>query len=247
VAIVLGSGLGAFVERLEDVCEVPFDALDGLPRSTVPGHAGRFVFGRLGETKVLAQAGRVHVYEGHAADDVTCAVRAIADLGCPALVLTNAAGGVHAEWAPGTLMRITDHLALQGRTPLTGAERGYGTPWDPVLGEELDRAADQAEVELVRGVYAALPGPAYETAAEIRALRGMGADAVGMSTALEALAANARGVRVCGISCITNLAAGIGGEPLDHGEVIETGRLAADRFTRLLIAALPRIGHVAAS
>jgi purine-nucleoside phosphorylase len=247
VAVVLGSGLGAFVERLEDSVQVPFDALDGLPRSTVPGHAGRFVFGRLGGTRVLAQAGRVHLYEGWDAVDVTIAVRAVAALGTPALLLTNAAGGLRPEWDPGTLMRITDHLNLQGVTPLHATERAWGTPWDPGLGDELAAAAEEVGVELAAGVYAALSGPAYETPAEIRLLARIGADAVGMSTACEALAAHAAGMGVAGISCITNQAAGIASGPLDHQEVIETGRLAAERFTALLTHALPRLGRRAAA
>lgn len=247
IAIVLGSGLGAFVERLEHTLEIGYDELEGLPTSGVPGHAGRFVYGSLGDTRVLAQAGRVHLYEGWSATDVTLAVRSIAALGCPALVLTNAAGGLRPEWAPGSLMRITDQLNMQGVSPLERTERSFGSPWDPELGEELAAAALEVGVELVAGVYAALLGPSYETPSEVRALAGLGADAVGMSTACEALAAHAAGMAVAGVSCITNQAAGIGGAPLDHQEVIDTGREAAERFSSLLAAALPRLARRAAA
>ncbi|QDU65045.1 purine-nucleoside phosphorylase [Engelhardtia mirabilis] len=245
VALVLGSGLGAFAEQLEAAQRIDYGELEGLPTSAVPGHAGCFTVGRLGGVTVLCQSGRVHLYEGWSPHDVTVAVRAIAQLGCRALVLTNAAGGLRPEWEPGTLMRIEDHLNLQGTTPLERTEAGVGSPWSQELGTELDVVAAELGVPLRRGVYAALPGPSYETPAEVRALAGFGADAVGMSTALEALAASAAGMQVCGISCITNHAAGITDAALNHAEVVEVGRRTAGLFARLLSNALPRLARVA--
>lgn len=239
LALVLGSGLGAVAERLSGPTTVPFEELDAMPRSAVPGHSGRFVLGELGGRRVLVQQGRVHLYEGWSAHEVTRAARAFALLGCQGIVLTNAAGGLREEWAPGTLMRITDHIDLQRARPLFPAERGVGSPYDAELGARLERAAEEAEVGLERGVYAGLLGPAYETPAEIRMLAWMGADAVGMSTVAEAAAAHAAGLRVAAISCITNHAAGIAKEPLSHDEVIAVGREASERFTRLFEAAVP--------
>jgi len=241
VAIVLGSGLGGFADRLANARVLPYDEVDGMPRSAVPGHAGRFVVGELDGVRVIAQQGRVHLYEGWSAADATCAVRALAELGVETLVLTNAAGGVRPEWAPGTLMRIVDHLNLTGRTPPNVASPRDGSPYDAEVGAALDAAARDAGVPLERGVYAGNLGPAYETPAEVRMARWMGADAVGMSTVVEALAAAAAGMRVGAISCITNQAAGISGEPLSHAEVMETGRAAAAAFERLLATALPRL------
>ena len=241
VACVLGSGLGAFAERLERARTIPGADLAGLPRSGVPGHEGRFVVGELGGVRVLVQQGRVHLYEGWSASEVTRAVRAFALLGVRALVLTNAAGGIRAGFVPGTLMRIRDHLNLQGCAPLARSERGFGPVWDEALGHALESGARTAGVALESGVYAGLCGPAYETPAEIRMLQHLGADAVGMSTVAEALAARASGLRVAGISCITNLAAGLGAGPLSHAEVLETGKRRAHDLCALLEAALPGI------
>ncbi len=247
VFCVLGSGLGSFTDRLEDVIECDYAEFGGLPRTTVPGHAGRFVAGRLGNARVLCQQGRVHLYEGWSAFEVSLAVRAVARCGVPVAVFTNAAGGLRAAWQPGTLMRITDHIDRQCVSPLFEGEGGRGNPWDSQragfagLGAALDAAAEQAGIELERGVYAALPGPSYETPAEVRFLREFGADAVGMSTALEAVAADAEGMRIAGISCITNQAAGISGAALSHAEVIEVGHAAARRFGDLLAAAVPAL------
>ncbi len=241
VALVLGSGLGVFAEGLAGARAIPYEHLDGMPASGVPGHAGRLVLGEVEGVRVLVQQGRVHLYEGWSAADVTRAVRAFAALGCGRVVLTNAAGGLRPQWEPGTLMRITDHWNRQGTTPLAASERGSGSPYDAALGDALEAAARAAGVPLEHGVYAANLGPAYETPAEVRMLRAFGADAVGMSTALEALAARAAGARVAAISCITNHAAGITGEPLSHDEVVEVGRRSAARFCALLAAAVPRI------
>jgi len=241
VALVLGSGLGAIAQRLAEARQVAFDRLDGMPASGVAGHAGAFVAGRVAEVRVLVQQGRVHLYEGRGALEVTRSVRAFASLGVKALVLTNAAGGLRAEWTPGTLMRITDHLNMQGETPLTSGEGGCGTPYDDALGAALDEAARDAGLALERGVYAAVRGPSYETPSEIGMLRGLGADAVGMSTVLEALAAHAAGLRVAAVSLVTNPAAGLATGRLSHAQVVAAGAAAAQRIGALLAAALPRL------
>lgn len=246
VAAVLGSGLGGFADRLEDPLVVPYEDLEGMPRSTVPGHSGRFVQGHLGGETVLLQQGRVHLYEGHSAARVTLAVRAMAELGARALLLTNAAGGIEASWPVPSLMRITDHLNLQGRAPLRRAEAGFGCPYDPEAGAIFEQAARETEVPLHAGVYAGLLGPTYETAAEIRMLAQMGAQAVGMSTVAEASVAHAVGMRVVGISLISNPAAGIATGPLNHEEVTEAGIQYAEHFSRLLQAGLPRVAQAVA-
>ena len=195
VAAVLGSGLGEFAESLSDPIHVPFDSLTGMPRSTVAGHSGRFVLGELGGERILLQQGRLHLYEGHSGATVTLAVRAFAELGAQALLLTNAAGGLEADWPVPSLMRITDHFNLQGRPALRPAEAGFGSIYDSQAGAILDQAAQDSGVELRHGVYAGLLGPTYETAAEIRMLAGMGAQAVGMSTVAEAACGAACGLR----------------------------------------------------
>lgn len=241
LAFVLGSGLGVFAERLAGPRAIPYGEIDGMPRSAVPGHAGQLVVGDVGGRRVLVQQGRVHLYEGWNAHEATRAVRAFVQLGVRGVVLTNAAGGLRPEWEPGTLMRIADHVNRQGESPLLCAERGAGNPYAPELSAALEAGARDAGVDLVHGVYGGLLGPTYETPAEIRMLRWMGVDAVGMSTVAEALAAHAAGARVAAISCITNHAAGITGEKLSHDEVIETGKAAADRFCALLTAAVPHL------
>ena len=237
---VLGSGLGAFAERLEQPQSAEFADLGLLPRSTVPGHAGRFVWGRVGDARVLLQSGRVHLYEGHSPQAVTLALRTLCRWNPKVVCLTNAAGGLNEAWDPGTLMRIRDHLALQGAAPLMSGERGSAEVWDAELGALLDRVAAERGIPLESGVYAGLRGPTYETPAEVRSLGRFGADAVGMSTVAEACVARALGARVVGISCITNRAAGLSPTPLSHDEVIEAGRAVAERFVELLEAALPR-------
>ena len=241
LAFVLGSGLGVFAERLENARSIPYEDIEGMPHSSVPGHAGRLVVGEAGGRRVLVQQGRVHLYEGWSAREVTRSVRAFAAIGCRGIVLTNAAGGLRKEWAPGTLMRIDDHINLQGQTPLAADERGWGTPYDASFGAALEEGAERAGVALEHGVYAGLSGPSYETPSEVRMLRWMGADAVGMSTVPEALAAHAVGASVAAISCITNHAAGITGERLSHEEVIETGRATAEQFCALLECSVPHL------
>ena len=214
-----------------------------MPRSTVPGHAGRFVIGSLGGERVLVQEGRVHLYEGWSARDVCGSIRGFADLGCRAVVLTNAAGGLRPEWKPPLLMRLIDHIDLQGRAPLASGAGGRGSPYDPELGEALGRAAEAVGVALAPGVYAGVLGPAYETPAEIRMLTWMGADAVGMSTVLEAQVARASGLRVAALSCVTNLGAGIGEDRPSHEEVVRAGAAMAEPFASLLAHAIPRIAR----
>ncbi len=247
VALVLGSGLGDFVERVRNATVIPYAAIDGMPQSSVPGHAGKLVVGDVGGVRVVVQQGRVHLYEGWSAHEVTRAVRAFGRIGVRALVLTNAAGGMKREWTPPTLMRITDHVNLQGRTSLLPSERGAGNPYDAELGLALDEAARASNVPLERGVYVGVLGPSYETPAEIRYLTSFGADAVGMSTVCEAQAARAVGMRVAAISCITNLAAGLAPGPLNHEEVVDAGKQASQRFCDLLEAAVPRLDQAARS
>ncbi len=239
LALVLGSGLGAFAERLENPVVIPFAELEGIPESAVAGHAGRIFVGEIQGSRVLVQQGRAHLYEGWSAPEVARSVRAFAKIGCRALVLTNAAGGLRKEGIPPTLMRITDHLNLQGGTPLAQGEAGNNPVYDAAFGEAIDRSARDAGVTLERGVYAGVLGPSYETPAEIRMLAWMGADAVGMSTVCEAQAARAAGMRVAAISCITNHAAGIATRPLSHAEVLERSGAAAESFARLLERTVP--------
>ena len=241
VAIVLGSGLGLLAEEVEGARSVPYVELEGMPTSAVPGHAGRLVLGELAGVPVVLQQGRSHLYEGRTAEEVSRCVRCLSELGVGTVLLTNAAGGLHAEWPVPSLMRITDHINRQGVTPLKGSERGYGTPYDPELGALIDAAARDAEVTLQAGVYAALPGPTYETHAEVRMHGRFGADAVGMSTAQEALAAHAAGARVAAISCITNHAAGLSHAEPNHEEVVEAGLKATDEFIGLIRALLSRL------
>ncbi len=247
LVFVLGSGLGRFAERLKNARSVPQASIDGLPRSGVEGHAGELVIGELGGSKVLVQRGRVHLYEGRTAREVVRSIRAYARLGAKAAILTNAAGGARREWPAGTLMRIADHINLQGRSPLEPGERGASIVWDEALGRALELGAKDANVELRNGVYAGLFGPSYETPAEIRWLAKSGVDAIGMSTVLEALAARAAGMRVAGISLITNQAAGLAPNPLSHEEVIAGAAAAADRFCEVLERAAPHLRRALAS
>ena len=240
--IVLGSGLGPLAEEVEGARRLPYEGLAGMPESAVPGHAGRLVLGELSGVPVVLQQGRCHLYEGRTAEEVSRCVRCLVELGVGTVLLTNAAGGLHAEWPIPSLMRITDHINLQGVTPLDSSGRGYGTPYDPELGSLIDAAAEEAGVALRTGVYAALPGPTYETHAEVRMHGSFGADAVGMSTAQEALAAHAAGARVAAISCITNHAAGLSHIEPNHEEVVEAGLKATEQFTGLIRALLTRLG-----
>lgn len=248
VGVVLGSGLGAFADRLEGARFLPFAEVPHLPRSAVVGHAGRLVAGRCGGVRALVLQGRVHAYEGYDAQEAVFPVRLLCRLGVRALVLTNAAGCINPAWAAGDLMRITDHLNLSGRNPLVGANDARLGPrfpdlsrvWDARLARALEDAARDIDHPLRAGVYACMLGPSYETPAEIRMVRILGGDAVGMSTVSEAIAAAHMGVPVAGISCLTNMAAGILDQPLSHAEVTETAERVRDRFVLLLERLLPR-------
>lgn len=235
IGIVLGSGLGSIVEKMEIGERVPF-AEAGLPTTGVAGHKGAFLLGRLSGHPVIAMAGRVHLYEGYDAGTVTAGVRWMAEKGVGTIVLTNAAGSLREDQPPGSWMVISDHLNLTGTSPLEGGPNfvDMSAIYDAAIGEKLRAVAAGHGWHMGAGVYAGLRGPQYETPAEIRMLRAMGADAVGMSTVLEAMEAKRRGLKVVGLSCLTNFAAGMPGAKLDHGDVVETGRAAADKMVRVL-------------
>ena len=249
IGLVLGSGLGAFADDLEDSVAIPYEEIPGFARSTVEGHAGRLVLGRVDGVPVVVQQGRFHFYEGYTLDEVTFPARVLALLGIKVLILTNAAGGLNNSFTQGALMLISDHLNLMGTNPLLGPnDSRFGTRF-PDMSEVYDREFQEAtmaeahamKVELKRGIYAALTGPSYETPAEIRMLRALGADAVGMSTVPEAIVARHMGVKVVGISCITNMAAGVLDRPIDHAEVMETGEQVRATFTELLRRTIPKL------
>jgi purine-nucleoside phosphorylase len=242
VGIVLGSGLGGLADDVEEPTAIPFGDLPGWPPATAPGHVGRLLLGRLGGTAVVLLQGRFHLYEGNDPGLVVEPVLLFGRLGARTVVLTNAAGGVDPSYGPGTLMVIADHLNLTGRTPLLGPNADAIGPrfpdltnaWSPRLRERL-RAAGHAEgVDLAEGVYAGLLGPQYETPSEVRMLRTLGADAVGMSTVLECIAARWAGLDVCGVSLVTNAGAGYSGEPLSHEEVLAAGAEAGPRLARVI-------------
>ncbi len=242
VAIVLGSGLGDFANGLADAVSMPYTTLPHWPASRVIGHEGKLVVGSSRGKLIAALAGRCHAYEGHGLQTVTFAVRVLGRLGVKTLVLTNAAGGVNTSFSQGALMVIDDHINLIGNNPLVGAnDDRFGprfpdmtTVYSPTLRAIADRAAQAIDLPLPHGVYVALLGPSYETPAEIRYLRTIGADAVGMSTVPEAIAARHMGMDVLGISCITNMAAGVLPQPLHHDEVMETARRVRGQFIALL-------------
>jgi len=248
IAIVLGSGLGAFADSLEGARGISFTQLPGFPSATVQGHKGRLVFGSSHGVPVLALQGRLHGYEGHDAATVAFPARVLAVLGARALVVTNAAGGCNPDFAPGDLMRISDHLNFTGKNPLTGPnEEALGprfpdlsTAYDARLAAALDEAARETGAPLKSGVYAQMNGPSYETPAEVRMARLCGADAVGMSTVPEVIAAAHLGLPCAGISCITNLAAGISKQALSHQEVMEVASAVEQRFLALLGALTTR-------
>jgi purine-nucleoside phosphorylase len=249
VAVVLGSGLGAFADALDNQAALSYSDIPGWPQSTAVGHAGKLVVGTIEGLPVAALAGRAHLYEGYTAQQAVYGIRALAKLGVEAMVLTNAAGGVNPAYGPGQLVLISDHINLLGQNPLTGPNDDALGPRFPDMSEAYSKsyraAAREAGVtmglELAEGVYAALPGPSYETPAEIRYLRAIGADLVGMSTVPEAIAANHMGVRVLGISCVTNFAAGVTDQKLDHKEVLETGERVKGTMVELLRRVLPRL------
>ena len=245
-AVILGSGLGGYAGQMKIECEIPYGEIPGFPVSTVKGHDGRFIFGYAGETPVAAMKGRVHYYEGYNMEEVVRPVRMLGMLGAERLLVTNAAGGINLSFQPGDLMLITDQIASLVPNPLRGENLGQLGPRFPDMSAIYDKgwrddiraAAAGCGVPLREGIYLQTPGPSYETPAEIRMFRGWGADAVGMSTAVEAIAARHMGMKVAGISCITNMAAGILEQPLCHEEVQETAAKVEDSFTRLVSAVL---------
>lgn len=249
VGIILGSGLGEWADGLADAVALPYSALPNFPTSSVAGHAGRLVLGNIGATTVVAMQGRVHFYEGYTPAQVAYPARVLCALGIKTLVVTNAAGGINLGFKVGDLMAITDHINLSGYNPLVGAnDEGLGprfpdmsAAYDPQALETLRECAKAERIGLQQGVYVSVSGPSYETPAEIRMLRTLGADAVGMSTVPEVIAARHMGVKVAGISCITNLAAGISKQPLSHAEVGETANRVKDVFGRLLRRFLPAL------
>jgi purine-nucleoside phosphorylase len=248
--LVLGSGLGGLADEIEDPVAIPFEEIPGFPRRTqaLAGHAGRLVAGRLEGVEVAAMQGRFHLYEGWSPEDVALPMRALAALGPQVMLLTNAAGGLRPGMQPGDLMLIADHINLMGKNPLVGqvipGEQRFpdmSDPYDRGFRAAAEAVALELGIPVTQGVYAALLGPSYETPAEIRMLARLGADAVGMSTVPEVLVARAIGIRCLGISCITNLAAGLGGATLSHDEVMEVGARVRDRLAALVRGILPRI------
>jgi purine-nucleoside phosphorylase len=240
-AIILGSGLGGLAAQIAGPRRVPFHDVPGFPVANVAGHAGALIAGALDGREVIALAGRFHLYEGHSPALAGFPVRVLRALGAQTLFVSNAAGGIRRTFGPGTLMRIDDHINLMWRNPIVGALQpgdvrfpDMSSPYDPGLGTLLHAAAADADVPLDVGVYAGLLGPAYETPSEVRMLERLGADAVGMSTVPEVLVARALGMRVAGVSCITNAAAGISPVKLSHAEVLETTARVAARFQRLV-------------
>lgn len=251
IALVLGSGLGAFADDLTDSVAIPYEKIPGFPRSTAIGHAGQLVIGNVTNVAVAAMQGRVHLYEGYSVREVVFPMRAFGRLGVRAAILTNAAGGINRDYNQGALVVIRDHINLQGANPLIGPNDDRFGPRFPDMteayAEDYRKIAltegQRLGIEIHEGVYAALSGPSYETPAEIRYLRTIGADLVGMSTVPEVIAARHMGIRVLGISCVTNMAAGILDRPLSHAEVLETAERVKGQFTALLRAVIPRIAE----
>lgn len=249
IGLVLGSGLGGFADSLADATRVSYADIPAFPRSTAIGHAGQMVIGKVGAVPVAVMQGRVHLYEGYSAQEVAFPMRVFGRMGIRAVILTNAAGGINLKYQQGALVLISDHINLQGANPLTGANDdrlGVRFPdmthaYEKSYRELAREEAGKLGMNLHEGVYAALLGPSYETPAEIRYLRTIGADLVGMSTAFEVIAARHMGIKVLAISCVTNMAAGILDQPLSHQEVMETGERVKSSFEALLRAVLPRI------
>lgn len=248
IALVLGSGMGFLADQVQDAVRIPYRDIPGFPLPTVQGHGGELVVGRFAGRAVIAQSGRFHMYEGHSAQVSTLAVRTFAELGVRTLILTNAAGGIRRNFTAGTLMLLSDHLNLTSRNPLVGAvlpgeERfpDMSDPYDAELRAIAREVARERKVALAEGVYAALLGPTYETPSEIRMLERLGADAVGMSTVVEVIAARARGMRCLAISTITNLAAGISPAKLSHSEVMETAERVKGELGMLIEGIVGRV------
>jgi purine-nucleoside phosphorylase len=249
IALVLGSGLGAFADEFSDAVRIPYAEIPHFPRSTAIGHAGNLVIGNVDSIPVAGMQGRVHLYEGYSVKDVSFPVRVFARMGVKAVILTNAAGGIKHEFTQGRLVVIKDHINLQGVNPLSGPNDERFGPRFPDMTVAYDRRfreitvgeANRLGIGMYEGVYAALAGPSYESPAEIRYLRAIGADLVGMSTVPEVIAARHCGIRVLGISCVTNAAAGILDQPLNHLEVLETAERVKGQFIAVLKAVIPRM------
>ena len=252
MAVVLGSGLGGYASKMEVVCEIPYSEIDGFPVSTVQGHDGKFLFGYVEGVPIVAMKGRVHFYEGYAIDDVVLPIRTMGLLGAKYILLTNAAGGIDFDFEPGDLMLIEDHISSFIRSPLIGEnieELGVRFPdmsrvYDLKLCECIRRAASSEGIDIKEGTYLQTSGPQFETPTEIKMFRTLGASAVGMSTVVEAIAAHHMGMRVCGISCISNMAAGILDQPLTHSEVQITADKVAHKFERLVSGLIKEVSKL---
>jgi purine-nucleoside phosphorylase len=249
LAVVLGSGLGGFAEELTDRVDIPYTEIPGWPGSTAVGHAGTLVIGSLCGKVIAVMAGRAHLYEGYTPAQVTFGVRVLGLLGVRSMVFTNAAGGINTQFERGGLVLISDHINLQGSNPLAGPNQDWMGPRFPDMSEAYSRAfrkiaksvAEEMCIHVSEGIYAALLGPSYETPAEIRFLRTIGADMVGMSTAPEVIVANHMNIKVLGISCVTNMAAGVLPQKIQHEEVLETGMMVRGTLVKFLKALLPRL------
>ncbi len=252
VAIVLGSGLGNFADNIEVKARMSYSEIEGFPVSTVPGHAGEFIFGELDGVKVVCMKGRVHYYEGYEISDVVLPIRLMHMMGANTLFVTNASGGINLDYHAGAFMMITDHVSVFAPNPLIGpniVELGTRFPdmshvYDPELCDIIRNVAKENNIELFEGVYAQLTGPSFESPAEIRMLGKMGVDAVGMSTVVETIVANHMGMRICGISCVANLAAGLSPNKLTHDEVQAAANEAAPKFTLLVKESVKRMGNL---
>lgn len=252
VALVLGSGLGKFAEEIEVVGRISYSEIEGFPTSTVPGHAGQFVFGYVDKVPVVCMQGRVHYYEGYPISDVVLPIRLMALMGAKYLFLTNASGGINRDFKAGDFMLLTDHISSFAPNPLIGPnidEIGTRFPdmssvYDPILRDIILNVAADFDISMQQGVYAQLTGPSFESPAEIRMLGKLGVDAVGMSTVVEAIAANHMGLKICAISCVCNLAAGISETPLTHDEVQEAAAKAAPLFKQIVRETIVRIGNL---
>ncbi|HXE10609.1 MAG TPA: purine-nucleoside phosphorylase [Bryobacteraceae bacterium] len=248
IGVVLGSGLAAFADTLTGAVKIPYKGIPGLPESTATGHRSELVLGYLNNLPVAVLSGRFHLYEGYSAQQVAAGIYLLHEMGVEQVVLTNAAGGIKQSFTPGSLVLISDHINLQGANPLVGRNGPNGNSRFADMTEAYSRRlrgltkhiAGELGIPIFEGVYAALLGPSYETPAEIRFLRAIGADLVGMSTACETIAANQLGMEVLGISCVTNLAAGLSGKKLEHEEVLAIGRQISGTFSQLLQSALPK-------
>jgi len=251
LALVLGSGLGAFADELQDRTIIPYPSIPHFPVSAAEGHAGNLVIGKVGETPVAVMQGRVHYYEGHSMLRVTFPMRVFCRMGIKGVLLTNAAGGIGAQLTPGCLVVLSDHINLQGTNALIGPNEERFGPRFPDMTEAYAKAwraialeeGREQGIKICEGIYAAVPGPSYETPAEIRFLRTIGADVVGMSTVAEVIVARHCGIKVLAISVVTNMAAGILNQPIHHDEVLEIGQRIKGEFSRLLVALIPKLAE----